>query len=319
MLRPIFTALTLAAFLAGSLPSFAAPKKEASRQTRARDDVTKIGSRDIDGIDVLNYFTREQELRLGRRLARQYCDSSDIVSDPLIAEYVNRLGQNLGRNSDFKGVLDIKVVRNEEINAGALPGGFFFVNTGLIQFAASEAELAGVMGHEIAHIAGRHGTRKVSGRIRTALLVQAVTDAIGSRYGYHDWKLMVGQVVAGAVLGMTHLKFSRTFEKKADLLGVQYIYAAGYDPLAMVSFFERLSSAEKATKRRISPLFLSHPLSSKRVKLVQKAIAEFLPAKPDYKISGNEFDEVQARIAELYGEPPTIGNKPQLRRRTIRR
>lgn len=285
------------------------------KQKRARDDVEKIGNRDIDGIDGFNWIPRQAERELGRRFAEHYWGKKEIVSDSLVVEYVDRIGHDIGLYSDWDGPLDIKVIRDEVINAAALPGGYFVVNTGLIQSAGSESELAGVMGHEIAHIAGRHGTRKLSRHIQTQIAVNAVIGGLGSKLRMSQWKAFLAGRAIGMGLTMAGLKFSRTFERKADALGVQYLYAAGYDPQGMVAFFERLSVQEKSRLPQVSALFRTHPMSVKRVKLVQKRIDETLPAKDDYKVSGSEFSAVQDRLRELYGDLPERGSRKKSRKR----
>ena len=287
----------------------------APDQKRARDDVEKIGHRDIDGIDGFNWIPRKAERELGRRFAEHYWGKKEIVSDSLVVEYVDQIGQNIGFYSDWDGPLVIKVIRDEVINAAALPGGYFVVNTGLIQSAGSEAELAGVMGHEIAHIAGRHGTRKLSRHIQTQIAVNAVIGGLGSKLRMSRWKAFLAGRAIGMGLTMAGLKFSRTFERKADALGVQYLYAAGYDPQGMVDFFERLAAREKSRLPQVSALFRTHPMSAKRVKLVQKRIDETLPVKHDYRVSGSEFSAVQDRLRELYGDLPERGSRKKSRKR----
>ena len=284
-------ALPAAGLQIGSAQSAAARKPR-----NALEDLDRVGKRNVTGL--LNVFTLREEISLGRNYAQRINGGLRIVEDPLIAEYVNRLGQNIGRNSDVKVPLDIRVVHDRQINAFALPGGFFYVNTGLIRFARNEAELAGVMGHEIAHIAGRHATRQIS----RGVLVNATAEALLRTYGGNNLGTLIALNAANVALPLTFLKFSRTFEKKADFLGMQYLYKAGYDPPAMVSFFERLSAEDRSGRRSIPAFFRSHPLSAKRVKLVQKAIDELLPARPQYAVSNSEFEAVKARIAELFDE-----------------
>src|SRR5436190_13248519 len=135
-----------------------APKEEKKKGSKKNPD--DIGERDVSG--KVNFYSLEKEIALGKGMAQDIERSAKIIDDPVIAEYVNRVGQNLVRNSDAKVPFTIKVVDSEEINAFALPGGFFFVNSGLILAADTEAEMAGVMAHEIAHVAARHGTRQAT-------------------------------------------------------------------------------------------------------------------------------------------------------------
>lgn len=289
--------VVLALALLTGAPRIGFAQSGAARKPRnALEDIDRVGNRNVTG--VLNVFSLREEMRMGRNYAQRLNGRLKIVKDPVISEYVNRIGQNISSNSDVKVPLTIRVVRDRQLNAFALPGGFFYVNTGLIRFARDEAELAGVMGHEIAHIAGRHSTRQVS----RGVLVNAAAEALLETYGGYNLGAMAAVNAANAALPLMFLKFSRTFEKKADFLGMQYLYKAGYDPPAMVSFFERLSAEERSGRRPIPAFFRSHPLSSKRVKLVQKAIDELLPDRPQYAISNSEFEAVKARIAELFDE-----------------
>ena len=289
----LWAALLLASALLVGASTGSAAQDWAKRKPRNdRENIEKIGSRNVTGI--LNILTMKQEIQLGRQHARRINSQLRIVEDPVIAEYVNRLGQNIGRNSDVKVPLEIRVVEDSQINAFALPGGFIYVNTGLIEFARDESELAGVMGHEIAHIAGRHSTRQIS----RSYLISMTAETLLRAYGGNNTETTVAMIAANVAIPLTFLKFSRDFEKKADLLGLQYLYKAGYDPLGMVSFFERLSAEERSRGRPLPAFFRSHPLSAKRVKLVQKAIAELLPDRPAYETSNSEFNAIKARIAQ---------------------
>lgn len=307
------SATVLSIALALCVPALSAAEPATKRKPKnALEDINRVGNRNVTGI--LNLFSLRQEIELGRKFSNEINSRIRTIDDPVIWEYVNRLGQNLGRNSDVKVPLEIRVVHDETVNAFALPGGFFYVNSGLIQFARDEAELAGVMAHEIAHIAGRHGTRQVSRAQLTSVTARALLEGFG---GY-NWGTMVAVNAAKLALPLTFLKFSRTFETKADFLGMQYLYKTGYDPLAMVRFFERLSALEKRRKGSISAAFSSHPLSQKRVALLQKAIDELLPDQPIYALSGSEFARIKARISELYGESGEgrdNPNKPRIIRR----
>ena len=307
----IATALHLVLGLGWFAPAAGEPASKR-KPRNALEDIDRIGRRNVTG--VLNFFTLAQEVRLGSALARQVNERVQIVDDPVISEYVNRLGQNIARNSDVKVPLAIKVLRDETVNAFALPGGFFYVNTGLILAARDEAELAGVMGHEIAHIAGRHGVRQAS----RVMLASVSADILLEAFGGDNWGTVVAVTAANIALPVTFLKFSREFEKKADFLGMQYLYKTGYDPLAMVSFFERLSAREKKKTGFIAAAFRTHPLSRKRVMLLQKAIDELLPDQPSYMVSASEFDAVKARVKELHGgseEDPNDPDRPQALRR----
>lgn len=276
---------------------------------KPKDDVNAIGERDVS--KGVNLYSLEKELALGRQLAQEVEKQAKLIDQPVIAEYVNRLGQNLVRNSDAKVPFTIKVVDNDEVNAFALPGGFFFVNSGLVRLAENEAELAGVMAHEIAHVNARHGTRQAS-RAQITNWASIPLIFLGGGIGYG-----VRQATSLA-LPLTFLKFSRGFEKEADFLGVQYLYKTGYDPNAMVTFFERLQAKDKKKPGTLSKAFGSHPPTGDRIKEVQKAITEFLPMRAEYAITTSEFDQVKERLARLQGHPKAgqeDPSKPTLRRK----
>ena len=275
----------------------------------ARENVNLIGMRDITGI--INNYSTDEEIAIGRDLATQIDQEASIIDDPDIQEYVNRIGQKLATNSDLKMPLKIKVVQDQSINAFALPGGFFYVNSGLIQFCRDEAELAGVMAHEIAHIAGRHGTRQIS----QMELIEVTANALIEGLGGNNWGTVVAVNAARIALPLTFLSFSRTFERKADLLGVQYLYKTGYDPLAMINFFERLVARAKEGQGAIARAFSSHPPSQRRAVLLQEAIDNLLPDRPVYAITNSEFEAIKAAITERYGskaEDPEETTTPEL-------
>lgn len=276
---------------------------------KPKEDVDAIGERDIDG--GLNFYSIEKEIALGKQMAEEVEKTAKIVDDPVISEYVNRIGQNLVRNSDAKVPFTIKVIDSDEVNAFALPGGYFFINTGILELAASEAELAGVMAHEIAHVTARHGTRQATrGQVTNLATIPLIFLGGWTGYGIRQ--------AANLAIPLTFLKFSRGFEKEADFLGVQYLYAAGYDPTAMVQFFERIKAQEKKKPNSIAKIFRSHPLTQNRIKRVQKTIDEILPSQPEYAISTSEFQEVKERLAMVRHrrvDPSEDPDRPTLRRK----
>jgi predicted Zn-dependent protease len=245
-------------------------------------------------------------------MAQEVERQAKIVDDPTIAEYVNRIGQNLVRNSDAKVPFTIKVLDSEEVNAFALPGGFFFVNTGLILKAESEAELAGVMGHEIAHVAARHGTRNATrGQIMQIGMIAA---SIAIPFGWTGYAIRQGVSLA---IPLTFLQCSQANEREADYLGLQYMYKAGYDPTAFVDFFEKIESLEKKKPGSISKVFSTHPMTDDRIKLSQNEIQKILAPKPEYVVNTSEFNDVKARLDMLHNRrkvTQTDPNRPQLRR-----
>ncbi|MCS7024226.1 MAG: M48 family metallopeptidase [Bryobacteraceae bacterium] len=273
-----------------------------------KKDPDAIGDRDVG--KGLNFYSLEKEIALGKALAQDIERQAKIVDDPVIAEYVNRVGQNLVRNSDAKVPFTIKVIDSEEVNAFALPGGFFFVNSGLILRAESEAELAGVMAHEIAHVAARHGTRQAS-RGQFVNLATIPLIFMGGWGGYG------ARQAASVLIPIGFLSFSRGFEEEADLLGLQYLYKTGYDPTAFVDFFEKLQAMEKRRPGTMAKVFSTHPLTEDRIKNAQKNIQEILKAKPEYVVTTSEFDEVKARLAMLHNRRKVDDkdlNRPRLRK-----
>ncbi len=283
---------------------------EQQKPKDPKQDVSKIGDRDVG--KAINLYSLEKEIQLGSQLAKEVESTAKIVDDPVISEYVNRLGQNIVRNSDAKVPFTIKVIDSDEVNAFALPGGYFYVNTGLIELAQDEAELAGVMAHEIAHVAARHGTRAAS----RAQLVQYASIPLIFIGGWAGYGI---QQAANFAIPMTMLKFSRNFEREADLLGVQYLYKSGYDPTAMVQFFERLKAMQKKKKNAVARAFSSHPLTASRIKAVQKAIDELLPDQPAYAVTTREFEDVKERLARLNRRqqaPALDPDRPTLKRKS---
>ena len=255
-----------------------------------KKDPEEIGNREVG--KGVNLYSLEKEIAMGKQYAQEIERQAKIVDDPVISEYVNRVGQNLVRNSDVKVPVTIKVLDAEEVNAMALPGGFFFVNSGLIMKAESESELAGVMAHEIAHIAARHGTRQASrGQIINMATIPLIFMGGWTGYGIRQ--------AASVLVPMTFLNFSRNFEREADLLGLQYLYKAGYDPTSFVDFFEKIQSMEKRRPGTMSKVFSSHPMTDDRIKDAQKNIGEILESKPEYVVTTSEFDDVKARLSAM--------------------
>ena len=296
------------------LPPVVDNSKDAQPQNQKKsknkkDDVDEIGNRDVG--KGMNFYSLEKEIQLGKALARQVEAQSHLVTDPVITEYVNRVGQNLVRNSDAKVPFTIKVIDDDTVNAFSLPGGFFFVNTGLIMEADEEAELAGVMAHEIAHVAARHGTRGAT----RAQLAQYATIPLIFMGGLAPYLIYES---SGLIIPMGFMKFSRNFEAEADHLGLEYMYKAGYDPQAFITFFEKIQAKEKRKPGTLSKMFASHPQTPDRIAATQKEIATVLPPRDEYIVTTSEFDDVKARLLALHNrrkdDRNTDPNRPTLRR-----
>jgi predicted Zn-dependent protease len=279
---------------------FAADKKK---------DPDEIGNRDVG--KGVNFYSLDKEIALGKQLAQEVERQAKIIDDPIVAEYVNRLGQNLVRNSDAKVPFTIKVVQSEEVNAFALPGGFFFVNSGLILKADNEAELAGVMAHEIAHVAARHGTRQAT----KGQLINYGSIPLIFLGGWTGYAIRQG---LGVAIPIGFLSFSRGMEAEADLLGLEYMYKAGYDPSAFVDFFEKIQTLEKKKPGTISKVFSTHPPTDTRIKTSQENIEKYLKAKPEYVLTTSEFNDVKGRLFSLENrkkvDDSKDSNRPRLRR-----
>jgi predicted Zn-dependent protease len=275
----------------------------------AKKDPDQIGNRDVG--KGVNFYSLEKEIALGKQLAAQVERQAKIINEPVVSEYVNRVGQNLVRNSDAKVPFTIKVIDSEDVNAFALPGGFFFVNSGLILKADNEAELAGVMAHEIAHVAARHGTKQATrGEIAQLGMIPLIFMGGWTGYGIYQ--------AASVLVPVGFLKFSRGMESEADMLGLEYMYKAGYDPEAFVDFFEKIETLEKRKPGTMAKVFSTHPPTDDRIKAAQKNIQTLLKSKPEYVVTTSEFNEVKDRLLAMHNkrkvDDPRDSGKPQLRR-----
>ena len=277
------------------------------------EDVSAVGNREIGGRGMGNWYSTDSEIKMGKQYADEIEKSTRFITDPMITEYVNRIGQNIVKNSDCKVPFTIKVIDSDEINAMALPGGFFYVNSELILNADEEAELAGVMAHETAHVCAHHAVREQT-RMN---YVQLGTIPLIMMTGYSWTGYGIYEAVQFAV-PMTFLKFSRDFEAQADFLGIQYMYRAGYDPQAFIAFFEKVQALEKRKPGLVAKAFSDHPQTPDRILHSQEEIAKILPARDEYTVTTSEFDDVKARLARIENKRRLIDtkdkNKPSLRR-----
>jgi len=275
------------------------------------DDVNAVGNRDIGARGVGNWYSVDTEIKMGKSYASEIEKSTKFITDPVVLEYVNRVGQNIVKNSDCKVPFTIKIIDSDVINAMALPGGFFYVNSGLILNADEEAELAGVMAHETAHVCAHHAVREQT-RMNYAQLSTIPLIFIGGWTGYGIYE------AASLAVPMTFLKFSRDFEAQADYLGVQYMYRAGYDPQAFISFFEKIQALEKRKPGMVEKAFADHPQTPERILHSQEEIARILPARDEYTVTTSEFDDIKARLARIENKRRLTDTKgapkPSLRR-----
>lgn len=277
------------------------------------EDVSAVGNRNIGGRGMGNWYSTDSEIKMGKQYADEIEKSTKFITDPVVVEYINRIGQNIVKNSDCKVPFTIKVIDSDEINAFALPGGFFYVNSGLILAADEEAELAGVMSHETAHVCAHHAAREMT-RLNYAqismvpLMILLPYDWTG--YGIYE--------AAQLAIPITFLQFSRDFEAQADYLGIQYMYRAGYDPQAFITFFEKIQALEKRKPGLVAKAFSDHPQTPDRILHSQEEIARILPAKQDYLVTTSEFDDVKARLARIENKRRLTDTKgvtrPSLRR-----
>jgi predicted Zn-dependent protease len=276
------------------------------------DDVNAVGTRNIGARGMGNWYSTESEIKMGKQYADMIEKSTKFITDPVVTEYVNRIGQNIVKNSDCKVPFTIKVIDTDQINAFALPGGFFYVNSGLILAADEEAEMAGVMAHETAHVCAHHAAREMTranyAQIGMVPLIM-MTGYSWTGYGIYE--------ASQLLIPVTFLEFSREFEAQADYLGIQYMYRAGYDPQAFVTIFEKLENLEKSKPGIMAKVFEDHPPTPERIVAAEREIATILPPRDEYLVTTSEFNDVKARLARIENKRRIIDNKkakPTLRR-----
>jgi predicted Zn-dependent protease len=279
------------------------------------NNIDAIGNRNVGcNKGMGNWYSLDKQVAMGRAYSQQVEHGAKMVNDPVVTEYINRLGQNLVRNSDAKVPFTIKVIDTDEINAFALPGGFFYVNSGLILAADNEAELAGVMAHEIGHVAACHVARE---QTRSNIANLATIPLIFVPGG---WAVYEGTQAALSIgVPLTFMKFSRNFEAQADFLGMEYMYKAGYDPQSFISFFEKIEAQEKKKPGTIAKAFASHPMTDDRVASAQEEMKNVLPPRDEYIVDTSEFENVKGRLASIENRHKVQNDKDNKDRPTLRR
>ena len=284
---------------------------------RKHGDVENIGNRSINGRVALffpNFVSLEKEIQMGQQYAQFFEQTARLIEDPVVTEYVDRLGQNIVKHSDARVPFVIKVLDTDDVNAFALPGGFFYVNKGLLLEADHESELAGVMAHEIAHVTARHATERMTkGQLMQFAAIPALF--VGGYWAQVAIRQGMGMGLSLAVLGIT-----RGSESEADQLGTQYSWNTGFDPNGYITFFEKLQAKEKNKPGKFAGFFRTHPAVEDRIVNVQEEIS-YLPVKDEYVVSGSEFDRVKARLLALDNKLTVAGGQTQAgsKRPTLKR
>lgn len=258
----------------------------------SEQDVKAIGDRNVG--KGLDFYSLQHEVALGKRLAQQVEQSARFINDPVVVNYINKVGQNLVRNSDARVPFTFKVIDSDAVNAFSLPGGFVFVNSGLILQASNEAELAGVLAHEIAHVNARHGTKQATKSDIAQMAMIPISILLP--YGWAGYGIYQGLNFG---IPMAFLHFSRKDEEQADYLGIQYMWKAGYDPNAYVSFFEKIAAEDRRHPQTVPKVFETHPPTPERIALAQKEISTILPCRSEYIVDTSRFEYVRRQL-ELY-------------------
>ena len=275
-----------------------------------KDDVNQIGNRRVAKRSIIS---QEKEIAIGTQYATEIERSAKLLTDPVVNEYVNRVAQNIARNSDLTVPLTVKVIDSPEINAVALPGGFLYVNSGLLMVADEESQIAGVIAHEVAHVAARHWASMMT---KNQILNIASIALIFVPMSYPVYMGVMEAYMNGVPL--MFMKFSRGAEAEADYLGIQYMYKAGYDPDSYVTFFGKLIDEERRTPGSVPKIFADHPPTPDRVLKSEEAIKEILPKRDQYLVSTSEFDDVKSRLQMVISNRKRgqkDQNEPTLRKR----
>ena len=284
------------------------PKVRSVNGGGQKEDVNKIGDRRVAHRSIIS---EEKEAAIGKQYAVEIDKSAKLLADPVVNEYVNRVAQNIARNSDLKIPLTVKVIDAPGINAFALPGGFLYVNAGLLLAADEEAQMAGVMAHEIAHVAARHWASQMT---KAQLIQYAMIPLIFTPMTYGVYVAVIEGLNVGVPLAF--LKFSRSAEAEADYLGIQYLYKTGYDPSSYVTFFAKVIDEERRSPGSVPKIFMDHPMTPERVLKSEQEIKEILPKKGQYLVSTSEFDDVKSRLQiVISSRKKTAKEGPTLKKR----
>jgi len=252
-----------------------------------------------------NLFSPAQDVQVGRDASRQAERQIPMLNDPRVDNYLNTLGRRLASHAPGYGFsYQYKCVNSREINAFALPGGFVYINRGVIEAADDEAQLAGVMAHETSHVALRHGTNQAS----KAYAAQVPLAILGGLVGSNSVAGLMAQLGASFTLNSVMLKYSRTDESQADIMGTQILYDSGYDPRAMAQFFEKLQAQSKG--RQPAEFFASHPSPDHRIERVDEEIDKLGGPPPNYKTDSPEFQAIKRYLLSLPA-PPKSGSRGQ--------
>jgi predicted Zn-dependent protease len=284
-------------FLLGSIPAWARQHSKAGAKAKAQTEINRIGNRDLTK-GSLDLYSWQREFQIGKEMAERVEELTTPLNDPATQEYVQALADRIVRNSDAKIPVQVKIIYSNQVDAFALPGGFLFVNSGLILQTHSEAELAGVIAHEVAHIADRDATRQMT----QAEVLQWLSLPLLYVGGPAGFAIRGSFAVAGPLGARV---FSRRAEERADFLGLQYMYKSGYDPEGYVDFFERVKNLEKDPKSMIARAFASHPLTKDRVVAAQREIARDLPSRPEYVVTTSAYQHVKDRLEQMMRDEMT--------------
>lgn len=289
--------------MAGDAPGLSAKSTRANQKLVGKYDLNRIGHRGIG--QGFNLYSTKKEQKLGRRLATEIDRRVREVGDPVVTEYFAHLCQALSRHSDSHVPLTLKVIEDEEPNIFALPGGILYVTTGLVAVVDNEAELAALISHEIAHVTARHAT-KLATRRALWRIVSTPAMFLG------PFGILAKQIGGVAV----PLKLSRNAELEADLLGLQYLYLAGYDPNEFVRFLDRAYVGQNRSSSRMAQIFSDYPMLQERIGRAQEVISTF-PTHAEYVLDTGALVEVKDTLALTRVElrrRATDSSSPRLRR-----